>query len=163
MPTINQAKVENATKGKGAPAGHQKPSLQVHHPLFNEKGKERAVKTKVKSSRKASENDELYNQLHQLGQRQLRSLAQPGDPHAASDYPAHSNIDAASTKQSNPLHLAVGKAKTPVAGTKVKTSYDYGSHLPASSHQDNRTPKIQYELYNQIKEHQNQAAAKYQQ
>ena len=123
-----------------APAGFQKPNtLKIHQPLFSEKVKERAVKTKVKTGRRGVANDELYQQLHQLGQRQLRQQN-------LNDYPGHSHADATSTTQSNQHNFMMGKAKTPVVGSKVKTSYDYSSQLP-SSHFDDRTQKMQYDLY----------------
>ena len=59
----------------------------------------------------------------------------------------YENADAASTKQSNQYNFTIGKAKTPVVGTKVKTSYDYSSQLVPSSNYDNRTQRVQYDLY----------------
>ena len=150
LPMINQAKSENPTKVKQvvAPVGLQKPNaVKINHPLLSEKGKERPIKTKVKTGRRGAENDELYQQLHQLGQRQLQSLVQSSNLQNSSDYPGQSNADAASTKQSNQYNCTIGKAKTPVVGTKVKTSYDYSSQLVPSSNYDNRTQRVQYDLY----------------
>ena len=129
MPTIHQVKSETPAKVRHAvaPAGFQKPNtLKISQPLFSEKVKERAVKTK-KTGRRGVADDELYQRLHQLGQSQLRRVGLAPDQHNPNEFAVLSNADVTSGTQSHQRNLVIGKAKTPAAGTKVKTSYDYSS------------------------------------